>query len=88
MSDHKSGYYWTNGDGVLARCEMGGGIVDPFFETEESAENYLEERAQVEDSEKYEGMVLRKSDGDKIKEATEVLTNQAGFGQFTKGGAD
>lgn len=80
-----TGYYWTNGKGVLFRTQVSDDVVDPFFSTEEEAERFLERKADAKTKSQYSGMVLRKADGEKVKEATDVLTSQAGISQFGVG---
>lgn len=57
-------------------------MVDPFFGSIEEAEHYLENLADRHGSEQYTGLVLRKSGNRKVKEATEVLTKQAGLSDW------
>ena len=56
-------------------------MVDPFFNSIEAAESYLEQEADSQ-QELYDDMVLYDADGNKIKEAVEVLTEQAGFSDY------
>ncbi|WP_436935729.1 hypothetical protein [Halovenus marina] len=72
-------YYWSGENGVVYHTESGEEIVDPFFNSIEEAENYLESLADKHSKERYDGLVLRKSGNTKVEEATEVLTEQAGL---------
>jgi hypothetical protein len=56
-------------------------VVDPFFNSIEAAESYLEREADSQ-QELYDDMVLYDADGNKIKEAVEVLTDQSGIMDF------
>lgn len=76
--------YWNGKQGVLYHTDLSDGeldIVDPFFDSVEAAESYLDRVADGNQS-LYEDMVLYDSDGNKIEEAVEVLTDQAGFGDY------
>jgi hypothetical protein len=54
-------------------------MVDPFFNSVDGAERYLESLADMNGKEQYDGLVLRKSGNRKVMEATEVLTEQSGL---------
>jgi hypothetical protein len=72
-------YYWSGEDGVVYHTETEEEMVDPFFNTVEEAEQYLENMADRHGKEQYDGLVLRKSGNRKVMEATEVLTEQSGL---------
>ena len=72
-------YYWSGEDGIVYHTETDGEMVDPFFNTVEEAEQYLESLADMNGKQQYDGMVLRKSGNRKVIEATEVLTEQSGL---------
>ena len=72
-------YYWSGEDGIVYHTETDGGMVDPFFNNIEEAEQYLETLADTNGKNRYEGLVLRKSGNRKVLEATEVLTEQSGL---------
>jgi len=59
--------------------EAGDELVDPFFDTIEEAEQFLQNQAEQHGQEMYQGMVLRRAGNMKMKEATDVLTEQAGL---------
>lgn len=75
-------YYWSGEDGIVYHTEVGEDTVDPFFNTVEEAERFLENLADVNDGGQYEGLVLRKSGNRKVMEATEVLTEQSGITEW------
>ena len=80
----KTQYYWQGKQGVLYHTYLSGGeldVVDPFFDSIEAAESYLEQEADSQ-QELYDDMVLYDADGNKIKEAVEVLTEQSGFSDY------
>jgi len=72
-------YYWSGEDGVVYHTETEGEMVDPFFNSVDEAERYLESLADMNGKEQYDGLVLRKSGNRKVMEATEVLTEQSGL---------
>jgi hypothetical protein len=72
-------YYWADNDGVLYHSEKSDEVVVPFFDSVESAEQFLEGQAEIHGEEQYQGMVLRKTGNRKVKEAVEVLTSQSGL---------
>jgi len=72
-------YYWSGEDGIVYHTETSGEMVDPFFNTVEEAEQYLETLADTHGRNRYEGLVLRKSGNRKVMEATDVLTEQSGL---------
>ena len=75
-------YYWSGEDGVVYHTEAGDELVDPFFNSVDEAERYIERLADRHGKEQYTGMVLRKSGNRKVKEATEVLTEQSGLADW------
>jgi len=72
-------YYWSGEDGIVYHTETDGEMVDPFFNTVDEAEQYLETLADSNGKNRYEGLVLRKSGNRKVMEATDVLTEQSGL---------
>jgi hypothetical protein len=62
--------------------------ADPFFDSIEEAENYLETRADHRDAdtERYEGMSLYKARVSKEEDAVEVLMDQSGIMDFAPDG--
>lgn len=72
-------YYWSGENGVIYHTETGDDLVDPFFGSIDEAEQYLENLADRHSKEQYDSLVLRKSGNRKVKEATEVLTEQSGL---------
>jgi hypothetical protein len=77
--DGGSQYYWSGEDGIVYHTETENEMVDPFFGSIDEAERYLENLADLHGKERYQGMVLRETGNWKIKEATEVLTEQSGL---------
>jgi len=75
-------YYWSGEDGVVYHTETEGEIVDPFFNSVDEAEHYLESLADMNGKAQYTGLVLRKSGNRKVMEATEVLTEQSGLADW------
>jgi len=72
-------YYWSGDDGVVYHTESGDEMVDPFFDTIDEAERFLQNQADQYGEHRYENMVLRRAGNMKMKEATEVLTEQSGL---------
>ncbi|SEO99495.1 hypothetical protein SAMN05216388_102623 [Halorientalis persicus] len=81
MTDREQ-YYWSGSNGVLTHTKFGEDMANPFFDTEEEAKNFLERKAEAHGEERYKGMVLRKTGNDKVLEATQVLTDQAGLSDW------
>jgi len=79
-------YYWSGESGVVYHTETEDEMVDPFFGSVDEAERYLESLADRHGNQRYEGLVLGKSGNRKVKEATEVLTEQSGLGDFSADG--
>jgi len=75
-------YYWSGEDGILYHTEKHGDRVNPFFETVEDAERFLEHQAEEYGKDRYEGFVLRKTGNRKVEEAVEVLMDQSGLQDF------
>ena len=77
-------YGWYDGDTdtFLYHTELNGEYVDPFFETEDEAKDYLAKLADNGNKEDYMGLSLRKVGDRKIGEAVEVLTEQSGLMDF------
>jgi hypothetical protein len=75
-------YYWSGEDGILYHTEKHSDRVNPFFETVEDAERFLEHQAQEHSKDRYESFVLRKTGNRKVKEAVEVLMDQSGIQDF------
>jgi hypothetical protein len=75
-------YYWSGEEGIVYHTDAGDEMVDPFFGSIEEAERYLEDLADRHGKEQYIGLVLRKSGNRKVKEATEVLTEQSGLADW------
>jgi len=75
-------YYWSGEDGILYHTEKNSDRVNPFFETVEDAERFLEHQAQEYGKDRYEGFVLRKTGNRKVEEAVEVLMDQSGLQDF------
>lgn len=75
-------YYWSGEDGVVYHTEAGDELVDPFFDSVEEAERYLENLADLHGKQQYDSLVLRKSGNRKVEEATEVLTEQSGLADW------
>jgi hypothetical protein len=71
-------YYWVGDEGILYHTSEGEDRVDPFFDTVDDAEQFLETQAQQYGEDRYEAMVLRKTGNRKVMEAVEVLTQQTG----------
>lgn len=79
-------YYWSGENGILYHTEQGEDIVDPFFDSEEEADRFLDNQAEKLGEDRYSGMVLRKTGNQKVKEATDVLTSQSGIADFAPDG--
>ena len=76
---NRTQYYWSGENGIVYHTETGDEMADPFFDSIEQAERYLENIADRHGKEQYDGLVLRKSGNRKVMEATEVLTEQSGL---------
>lgn len=75
-------WYDPDTDAFLYHTEANGEFADPFFETEAAAHEFLEKRVGEGEQCQYENLSLQKLRGKKIGEAVEVLTDQAGIGDF------
>jgi hypothetical protein len=77
-------YYWRGKQGIAYHTDLSNGeldVVDPFFDSIGAADSYLETEANgCEDL--YDDLALYDTDGNRIKEAVEVLTDQSGFADF------
>ena len=71
-------YYWSGEQGLIYHTESTE-FVDPFFNTISEAERFLETQANQNGKEPYNGLVLRRTSNQKMKEATDVLTEQSGL---------
>jgi len=71
-------YYWSGEQGLIYHTESTE-FVDPFFNTISEAERFLETQANQNGREPYNGLVLRRTSNQKMKEATDVLTEQSGL---------
>jgi hypothetical protein len=78
----RSQYYWSGEQGLLYHTESENEFVDSFFDTIGEAERYLENKASLNGKESYQRMVLRRTANRKMKEATDVLTEQSGITDF------
>jgi len=74
----RSQYYWSGEQGLIYHTESTE-FVDPFFNTISEAERFLETQANQHGKEPYNGLVLRRTSNQKMKEATDVLTEQSGL---------
>lgn len=82
-------YYWLDPTTGAALYHTGAydDEANPFFETVEDAEAFLERQADAAEEEaRYEGMSLYKASTRKVQEATAVLTDQAGIEDFMPDG--
>jgi hypothetical protein len=78
-------YYWRGKQGIAYHTDLSNGeldVVDPFFDSVEAAESYLERQNENTGNGTYEDMVLYDTGGRRIEEAVEVLTDQSGFTDF------
>ena len=75
-------YYWSGEEGVVYHTEAGDELVDPFFDTIDEAERFLQNQADQYGEDRYQNMVLRRAGNMKMKEATEVLTEQSGLADW------
>jgi hypothetical protein len=75
-------YYWSGDDGVVYHTKAGDEMVDPFFDSIDEAERFLETQADLYGRERYQNLVLRRAGNMKMKEATEVLTEQSGLTEW------
>jgi len=75
-------YYWSGEDRILYHTEKEEDMVIPFFNTVDTAEKFLENQADQNGKERYQGLVLRKTGNRRVEEATDVLTDQSGPTDF------
>lgn len=77
-------YYWLDPDtdSALYHTEVNGEQSVPFFADEEAASEFLERQAEMNGDNQYSGMSLYKAKARKVKDAKDVLTDQAGLGDF------
>lgn len=78
-------YYWLDPEtgAALAHTNAYDDEANPYFETIEEAERFLEQRAETADRlERYETMSLYEAKTRKIRDAKDVLTEQAAFDDF------
>ena len=75
-------YYWSGDDGVVYHTKAGNEMVDPFFDSIDEAERFLENQADLYGQERYQNLVLRRAGNMKMEEATEVLTEQSGLTEW------
>jgi len=83
-------YYWMNPetDAALTHTEVNGEEAIPFFDAVGAAEDYLEKRAETVDNNQYEKMSLYVARVEKLEDAKDVLTEQAGIEDFDQFRAD
>lgn len=81
-------YYWVDPDtgAALEHTSVGNEGTIPFFDSEESAEEYLEKRAEMGDKTDYEGLSLYQGRTRKVGDAVDVLTDQSGIEDFMPDG--
>lgn len=81
-------YYWLDPDtgAALEHTGVNDESTIPFFPDEGSAYDYLEKRAEDGDKERYDNLSLYKARTRKVGDAVDVLTNQAGIGDFVPDG--
>jgi hypothetical protein len=77
-------YYWLNPDtgAALYHTQVNGDEANPFFGSEQRAEQYLENRAE-DNQGRYEDLSLYKARVDKVGDAVDVLTDQSGLADFS-----
>ena len=82
-------YYWLNPKtgAALYHTGVGDDEADPFFGTIAEAEAFLERQAKAgADTSRYEALSLYTARTQKVEDATEVLTDQAGIDDFIPDG--
>ena len=82
-------YYWLDPrtGAALYHTSAYDDEANPFFGTVEDAEIFLEQRADTaDDAERYESLSLYQARTRKVGDATDVLTEQAGIGDFVTDG--
>jgi len=70
---------------VVYHTRIGEQTIGPFFSSIKIAEKYLEGLAEEYGSEQYEHLVLRKTEDQKIADATEILTEQTSLVDWEDG---
>jgi hypothetical protein len=83
-------YYWLDPDtgAALEHTGVNEEETAPFFPDEESAEDYLERRAETESDGSFENLSLYKARTRKVGDAVDVLTDQSGIEDFVPDRAD
>lgn len=81
-------YYWLDPEtgAALEHTGVNDEETIPFFSDEDEALHYLEKRAENGDTSEYEGLSLYKARTRKVGDAVDVLTDQAGIGDFAPDG--
>ena len=72
--------------GALYHTGVNDELTVPFFPDEEAARDYLEQRANTDGDEAFENLSLYKAQTRKVGDAVDVLTDQAGIGDFVPDG--
>lgn len=85
-TDTHYSWYDPDTDTYLYHTQVNDEYADPFFDTEEDARQFLEQQADINGEERYEGLTLQKHRSKKIGEAVEVLTDQSGIEDFIPDG--
>lgn len=81
-------YYWLNPEtgSALEHTTVGDEQTIPFFAEQDQAKDYLEKRAEQSADTDYSELSLYKARVRKVGDAVEVLTDQAGIGDFAPDG--
>lgn len=81
-------YYWYDPEtgAVLEHTGVNDEETVPFFGSEETAQDYLEKRAETGGKDRYEGLSLYKARTQKVGDAVDVLTDQSGIDDFAPDG--
>jgi hypothetical protein len=81
-------YYWLDPDtgAALEHTGINDEATVPFFPDVESAEAYLERRAETGEKAQYENLSLYKARTRKVGDAVDVLTDQSGIEDFVPDG--
>ena len=85
----KTQFYWYNPNtgAALYHTGVNEDEADPFFDSVEEAEDYLEKQAESGNrEERYEGMSLYETRNKKVEDAVEVLMDQSGIQDFMADG--
>ena len=80
-------YYWRTRGGNIPHTTstVGDGsleLADCYFDTVEDAERYLENLHDQGQLDEIEGATMYATDGEKMMEDTDVITEQAGFNDY------